>query len=122
MLQSFIRRGELDREVTFIRKDISNGASNADNIDAWIEVATDPTVSARKKDLKGDVGIIAEQVAYSQRTLWTVDYREDLTADNRLVHGGKVYQIIAITENAGTRETYLDIMTNLLNSETWTSN
>lgn len=120
MLQSNIRRGELDREVTFIRKDLSIGASNADHIDSWIEVATDPIVNARKRDLKGDVGVIDEQVAYSQRTVWTVDYREDLTIDNRLVFGGKVYQIIAITENNGTRETYLDIMTNLMNAEIWT--
>lgn len=120
MLQSTVRRGELDRDVTFIRKDISNGASNADNIDAWIEVATDPTVRARKRDLKGDVGIINEQVSYSQRTVWTIDYREDLTIDNRLVHNGKVYAIIALTENGGTRERYLDVMTSLLNAETWT--
>jgi SPP1 family predicted phage head-tail adaptor len=120
MLQSFIRRGELDREVTFIKKDLSTGASNADHIDSWVEVDTDPIVWARKRDVKGDVGIIAEQVAYSQRTVWTVDYREDLTADNRLVHSGKVYAIIAVTENGGSRERYLDVMTNLLNSEVWT--
>jgi hypothetical protein len=120
MLQSPVRRGELDRDVTFIRKDLSNGASNADNIDSWVEVATDPMVRARKRDIKGDVGVINEQVAYSQRTVWTIDYREDLTIDNRLVHDGKVYTIISTAENSGSRERYLDVMTSLLNTETWT--
>lgn len=120
MLHSKIRRGEMDREVTFIKKDLSNGASNADHINSWIEVTTDPTVSARKIDLSGDVGIINEQVAYSQRTVWTIDYREDLTIDNRLVYGGKVYAILAISETEGSRERYLDVMTSLLNAETWT--
>jgi head-tail adaptor len=120
MLQSFIRRGELDREVTFIKKDLSTGASNADHIDEWVEVDTDPVVSARRRDVKGDVVMSAERLSYSQRTVWTVDYRTDLSIENRLVHGGKVYEIIAITENGGTRETYIDVMTSLLATETWT--
>lgn len=121
MLQSNVRRGELDREITFIQKDLSTGASNADHIDSWIEVSTDPVVCARKRDAKGDVGIIAEQVSYSQRTVWTVDYREDIKpVENRLVYNSKVYEILAITDTEGSRERYVDVMTSLLNNQEWT--
>lgn len=119
MLHSKIRRGELDREITFIRKSISVGASNADDV-TWIEVATDPNTRARKKDLGGQDIVQDEQVKYAQRTVWTIDYREDLTTDNRLVYGGKVFEILAITDNESGRERYLDVMTSQLNTETWT--
>lgn len=120
MLHSKIRRGELDREVTFIKKSISVGASNADSITAWVEVATDPNVFARKKDLGGQDVVQNEQIVYAQRTLWTIDYREDLTTENRLVYGGKVYEILSITDNESGRERYLDVMSSLINAETWT--
>lgn len=121
MLQCSVRRGELDRTVTFIEKDLSTGASNADHIDEWVEVDTDPTVSARKRDLKGDVGIIAEQVSYSQRTVWTVDYREDIKpVENRLVFNTKVYEILSVTDTENSRGMYIDVMTSLLNSQLWT--
>ena len=120
MLQSSVRRGELDREVTFIKKDLSTGASNADHIDAWVEVATDPTVMARRKDMKGDVVMDNERLSYSQRVLWTVDYREDLTIENRLVYNTKVFEIIGVAENNSGRETYLDVMTHYLDNQLWT--
>lgn len=120
MLQTNIRRGEMDREVTFIKKDLSIGASNADHIDAWVEVDTDPTVSARRRDLKGDVMIGNERVEYGQRIEWIVDYRTDITIDNRLVYGTQVYAIIGVAEHMSSREGYLVIMTNVLNNELWT--
>lgn len=121
MLQSKIRRGELDREIFFIKKVISTGESNADHIDAWVKVECDPCVMARRRDVRGDVGVIAEQVSYSQRTVFTIDYREDIRpVENRLVHGGKVFEILAITDNESSRERYIDVMATLLNSETWT--
>jgi len=110
----------MDREITFIKKDLSIGASNADHIDAWIEVDTDPTVAARRRDLKGDVIIDAERVTFGQRIEWIVDYREDITIDNRLVYKTQVYQIIGVSEHMSSREGYLVIMTNVLNNELWT--
>lgn len=121
MLQTNIRRGELDREVTFIKKSLSVGASNADHIDSWIAVTTDPTVSAKRRDLKGDVVLESERLAYSQRTEWIIDYREDITTENRLVCNSKVFQIIAVTEYMSSREGYLVIMTHMMDNETWAS-
>lgn len=122
MLLSKIRRGEMDRQVTFIKKEISNADSNADNIDRWVEVDSDATVWAKKIDIRGDVGVIADQVSYSQRTAWIVDYRSDVTpTENRLVFDGKVYEILAVTDEGGSnRGMYLNVMTSLINSETWT--
>ena len=121
MLQSSVRRGELDRDVTFIKKDLSIGASNADNIDAWVQVSTDPAVSARKRDLRGDVGVVAEQPSYSQRTVWTVDYREDIKpVENRLVYNTKVYEILGVSDTENSRGMYIDVMTSLLNNQLWT--
>lgn len=111
----------MDREITFIKKVISTGASNADHIDSWVEVAEDPTVWARKKDLPGQDIVENEQLKYAQRTLWTIDYRTDLTIDNRLVFEGKVYQIISVTDNESSRERYTDVMSNLMDRETWSS-
>lgn len=120
MLQTNIRRGEMDREVTFLKKDLSIGASNADHIDAWVEVDTDPTVSARRRDLKGDVIVDSERVTYGQRIEWIVDYREDITIENRLVCGTQVYAIIGVSEYMSSREGYTVIMTNVLNNVLWT--
>lgn len=120
MLQSKIRRGELDREITFIKKTITVGASNADNITAWVEVDTDPNVFARKKDLSGQDVIVDQQIQYAQRTEWIIDYRTDLTTENRLVYGGKVYAILALMDHESGRDRYLTVMSSLINTETWT--
>jgi SPP1 family predicted phage head-tail adaptor len=120
MLFSKVRRGELDREITFIKKTIAVGASNADNITSWVEVATNPNMFARKRDLGGQDVVVDEQIQYAQRTLWTIDYRTDLTTENRLVYGGKVFAILSITDNESGRNRYLDIMSSQINAETWT--
>jgi SPP1 family predicted phage head-tail adaptor len=119
MLQSSIRRGELDREVTFIKKVIGSNATNEDEITSWIAVDTDPTVSAKKVDLKGDTTIIADRPTYVQNTKFIVDHRTDLTTENRAVCSGKVYEIIAILDNNSSRDFYIDVVCNLLDTETW---
>lgn len=120
MLKSKVRRGELDREITFIKKSITVGASNADNITAWVEVSTDPNVMARKKDLGGQDVVVDEQIQYAQRTLWTIDFRDDLTTENRLVYRGRVFAILSITDNESGRDRYQDVMTSMINAEEWT--
>jgi head-tail adaptor len=122
MLQTSIRRGELDRQVTFLRPIISTGSANSDKIDGWQEVATDPTVYARKKDLGGRDVEIAGRVTYVQRTVWVVDFRTDITSRNRLYEVGeaKVYEIIGVIDYEGARGRYKEIMTYLLDTEEWT--
>lgn len=120
MLQSSIRRGEMDREVTFIKKVLGSNSYNEDEITGWVEVDTDPTVSSKKIDLKGDTMMVAERPTYVQNTKFIIDYRNDLTTENRAVCNGKVYEIIAILDNNSSREAYLDIVCNLLDTEVWT--
>lgn len=120
MLQSSIRRGEMDRTVTFIKKVIGSNATNEDEITSWTEVATDPTVAAKKVDLKGETQFIAERMTYVQNTKFTVDHRTDLTTENRAVCDGKVYEIIAILDNNSSREFYIDVICNLIDTEVWT--
>jgi SPP1 family predicted phage head-tail adaptor len=120
MLQSSIRRGEMDRTVTFIKKVIGSSSSNEDKITGWIEVTTDPTVSAKRVDMKGNDVVIADRMTYVQNTKYIIDHRTDLTTENRLVEDGRVFEIIAITINNSSRERYLDIMCNLLDTEVWT--
>lgn len=110
----------MDRTVTFIKKVIGSNATNEDEITSWIEVDTDPTVSAKKIDLKGDTMVIAERQTYVQNTKFIVDYRTDLTTENRAVCDGKVYEIAAILDNNSGRETYSDVVCNLLDTEVWT--
>lgn len=122
MLQSTIRRGELDRRITFLKPVKAIGSANSDKITSWTEVTTDPTVMARKRDLGGRDVEIAGRLTYAQRTEWVVDYRTDLTSENRLyeVDRSKLYEIIAITDHESSRDRYLIVMANLLDTEEWT--
>lgn len=120
MLQTTIRRGELDRQVTFIKPVKGTNDTNEDEITGWVEVDTDPTVFAKKVDLKGSEQMIAERLTYIQNTKFIVDYRSDLTTENRVVCDGKVYEINAITDNNSSRQRYIDVMCALLDTEVWT--
>lgn len=121
MLQSSVRRGELDREGTFLKSVKETGESNEDRITGWIEVDTDPTVFLRKRDLSGKDEVIAERLTYMQKTVFTGDWRTDITTENRLYVEGKVYEIIAVTDNMQSRGMYKDFMCHLLDTEEWTT-
>ncbi len=120
MLQSGIRRGEMDREITFIKRVIEESDSNEDKISEWVAVDTDPTVWAKWTDLKGDTVVEAERITYVQNSKATVDYRTDINTQNRLVKDGRVYEIIAVLDNNSSRERYIDIMCSLIDTEVWT--
>lgn len=119
MLQSKVRRGELDREITFIQKNIDESVHGEDYIEAWTEIDLYPVVFARKKELPGTEIMVGDQVKYYQRTVFTVDFRDDITVMMRVVSGSKVYAILSITENEMGRGTYVDVVTSLLDSVTY---
>jgi SPP1 family predicted phage head-tail adaptor len=77
-------------------------------------------VWAKKKDLPGRDVELAGRLVYAQRTVFIVDYRTDLTTENRVYYNSKVYEIISLTEYEDARERYLEVMTNLLDTEVWT--
>jgi SPP1 family predicted phage head-tail adaptor len=122
MLQSSIRRGQMDRQGIFIKKSLAETSdSNEDKVAAWVKVDYDHTVWLIKRDLKGSDSILADRPTYNQRTLFIGDYRTDITSENRLVVDGRVYDIIAVTDNNESRGRYTDFMCNLIDNETWSA-
>ena len=79
------RVGRLDRRITFIEREITDGTSNEDYTGDWVEVDSNPDVWARKADLRGKEVVIADQVKFMYLTIWTVRYRSDLNARMRVV-------------------------------------
>lgn len=119
MLQGKIRTGELDREVTFIKENVSRGTSNQDKINSWELIDEYPTVWARKTELKGNEIVIGDQLKYVQKTVFTIRFRSDLDEKNRVVFGNKVYEIVSITEAGEQRRTFLDVVANYIDNETF---
>jgi SPP1 family predicted phage head-tail adaptor len=115
MLHSKLRAGQLDRQITFITPTITNGVANSDYINGWTIVTT---VWAKKTDLPGNEVVVDDRVVIAQRTNWTIRYISGLTTKLRLVFNGKIYEIISIHENDGSRDRWLDISSNLLDTET----
>jgi SPP1 family predicted phage head-tail adaptor len=111
MLQSKLRAGQLDREITFITPTITDGVANSDFISGWTEVVT---VWAKKTDLTGYEVVQDDQIRYTQPANWTIRYITGLTESMRLVYDGKIYEIHSIIPNEGSRERWLDVVTKFL--------
>ena len=71
-------------------------------VDSWIELAS---MWANIKNRSGAEAIRADQESSTVRTSIRVRYREDITADMRVVHGSRVYEIKAVlpAEDDGDR-------------------
>ena len=115
MLQSKLRAGQLDREITFITKTVTVGTANSDYINGW---TNGTTVWAKKTDLPGTELVVDDRVTLVQKTTWTIRYMTGLTTQMRIVYNGKIYEILSIVENEGSRDRWLDISSNLLDTET----
>lgn len=109
------RIGRMDRRITIIEKDITDGSSNEDYLVSWSEFAT---VWARKEDLRGKEVVMADKVQFMYLTSWSIRKIEGLKANMRVVYKGQVYEIVQISEGEG-RERWIDIISNLLENETW---
>lgn len=121
MLQSRIRRGQMDKKITFIKKVIVSSTSNEDKLSTWVEVATNPEVWARIIQKPGREVVVADQVQSVFQTHFIVDYREDITEENRIVYNEKVYNIITITEHEESRSGYILIVADVIPNETFVS-
>jgi SPP1 family predicted phage head-tail adaptor len=120
-LRKLDRIGRMDRRITFIQRIITDGDSNEDYTGGWEEIDPIPTVWAMKQDLRGKEVVVADKVQFMYLTVWTVRHREDIKASMRLVdtEQGQVYEIVTLSEGEG-RKAYLDVVTNILENETWT--
>lgn len=115
MLQASIRRGELDRQITFIANTPTRGTSNED-VPNWAELATN--VFARVKNYAGKELVVKDQLTFIQQTEFIIIYRTDINETNRIVFGGRVYEITSILET-DQRGMYTRIIGNYLDNETW---
>jgi len=99
MLQSRIRRGQLDRQITFIEKEFDTAATNEDPIAGWDLISNNPTVWAKVEQKAGREVVIAEEIQSVINTTFIIDWRNDITAKNRIVLDTKVFNIISISEH-----------------------
>jgi len=113
--------GKLDRRITFIEPTISTGTSNEDKITDWAALASIPDVWASKSTSRGTTLVESDRVVYSQTVTWMIRNRTDLNVRMRLVDdSSQVYEIISISETAGSRKRYMNITANLLDNIYWT--
>lgn len=120
MLHTRVRRGEMDREITFIQKIIGSNPTNEDEDLGWEKVDTDPDVFAKVVQKPGREVMMADRPTYVQNTHFYVDYRTDITEVNRIVYKGRVYNILSVTEYESSREMILEILAEILDNEVWT--
>lgn len=117
MLQAVIRRGELDRSISFIKHIRSRGGANQDKVDSWALIDAYPTVFARKREMSGRELVVNEQIKFMQNTEFVVVYRDDVSVENRIVWNDRVYEIVSITELGMQRSSYLQVIAAYLDSE-----
>jgi SPP1 family predicted phage head-tail adaptor len=110
MLQSRIRRGELDRQIVFVQKIIAAGAANEDALSGWELIDNDAQVWTKLVQNPGGELVVADQIQSTLNTNFVIDYRTDLTPEMRIVYGSKYFNIISIAEHEGSREGFLLII------------
>jgi SPP1 family predicted phage head-tail adaptor len=123
MLQSRIRRGELDRKITFLKKIVGENITNEDETEGWEEIDSNPSVWAKVVQKGGRELVVADQIRVSFQTLFVVDWRDDLKEEYRIAHAGKVYDINGIIEHEESRKRYLQIIADVIPNieDTWSS-
>ncbi len=117
MLQAVIRRGELDRSITFVKPVYSRGGANQDKIESWTPIDEYPTVFARKREMNGRELVVNDQIKFMQNTEFVVVYREDISETNRIVWNNRVYEIVSIAEMGMQRGGYLQVIASYLDNE-----
>lgn len=120
MLQSRIRRGQMDRKITLIKGVKTSNSFNESKYDTWVEVDDNPTVWTRMRQMKGREVVIADRLTYVQETVFIIDHRTDLRLhDNRVVYDSIPYNIISIIPNEESRDMYLDLVCEIIDTEIW---
>ena len=119
-LRRLDRIGRMDRRVSSLQRIVTDGDSNEDYTGGWEKIASVPDVWTMKEELRGKEVVVADKVQFMYLTVWTVTHRTDIKASMRMVdETGQVYEIVTISEGEG-RSAYLDIVTNILENESWT--
>lgn len=122
MLQSRVRAGERDMEITFLKKVVAGNTFNEDKETSWELVDEYPTVFAKVTEQprpRGNEVVIGERISAVRVTLFFVAYRQDISPENnRIYFDGKVFNIVHVTEGDSRREV-LRITAELIDNGIW---
>lgn len=111
MLQSRVRRGQLDQQIIFVQKIVGTGAANEDALGGWEKIEEEPQVWAKVTQRPGAEVVVANQIQSTMNTSFVIDYRTDITVEMRVIYGNKYFNIISPpAEHEGSRSGYLLIM------------
>ena len=89
-----MRSAQLDREVRLERRHPETD-SEGQVVDRWSTVAT---VWARMEQLGGSRGLGKEQWVADGDVRFTIRWRDDVTTQDRIVYGGREYEIVTTAE------------------------
>ena len=97
---SRIKAGDLRQTVTLIRPDTTEGEHRR-RATEWVEVATVP---AAKSDVSGREFYQAQAFHAEDVVTFTLRWREDVTAEWRLIHRGTAYNILEVNHLGEMRD------------------
>lgn len=89
---SGIDTGRLNKRVTF-EADVGGDNGQGGQVEDWQPIPARPTVWAEIIGLSGDEALKAGIEREVQQWRVTIRRRDDVTAENRMLHGGRVYDI-----------------------------
>ncbi len=89
-----MRAGALDRRIVIESMSTTRSASGQVT-ETW---AAFKTVSAHKRDVRGDERFRAAQIEDRVETVWRIRWRDDLDPTMRINYGGVYYEIKGIVE------------------------
>jgi SPP1 family predicted phage head-tail adaptor len=101
--------GELDRRITVQRAELATGGDYNEPQEAWTDIAT---VSARRADASAGEAYRAQEVGAEISTRFRVRWSAltaSITPKDRVSYEGKLYNVTAVREPAGTRNQWLEI-------------
>lgn len=110
----------MDRQLTIIKKVVVGNSTNEDEISSWTEIDNHARVWGKIDQRPGREVVIADQIQSIINTTFVIDWRDDITEENRIVMDTKVYNIISISIDESSRKGYLFLNAELIPKLTWT--
>src|SRR3546814_3210302 len=92
-----MRSGELDRSI------VIQAATEAQDefgqpIETWAKIHTADTIPAAVEPVNGSERFSGQQIVGKAVTVFRVRYRSDVTTLNRIVYGGRAWDVLAVRE------------------------
>ena len=85
-----MRAGELDRRVTLQHRELSDADTQGERTETFVTYAT---VWAKKREVTERERFTAQQVQAELDAIFTIRYRNDVLATDRLICEGRTYNI-----------------------------